>query len=213
MAFFLPEGESGAGVGVLCRDERVEELVTRVDLQFSSLQPLGHSGFPVQYDLNEASVSRNLQKDHAKMQRCLPWFFRTEPESEDFVYWDGDGMKVLHCDHTFELRLQESSLLLHQEGQGRRSSSLIGCFESSYWKGCHVALHEGNNWNFARFMHPQLCMKRFFHVRVRHFLDLLGHVLFFCILPLEQKWQVKKIYGKMRMKFSRLVHPALCFPS
>ena len=54
-----------------------------------------------------------LRKDHAKMQRCLPWFFRTEPESEDFAYWDDDGMKVLHCDHTFELRSQESSLLLH----------------------------------------------------------------------------------------------------
>ena len=104
--------------------------------------------------------------------------FCTEPESEDFAYWDDDGMKVLHCDHTFELRSQESSLLLHQEGQGRRSSSLIGCF-ASYRKGCHVALHEGNNWNFASFMHPQLSMKRFSHVRAHHFLDLLGH--FFCI--------------------------------
>ena len=77
------------------------------------------------------------------MQRCLPCFFRTEPESEDFAYWDGDGMKVLQRDHAFELRSQESSLLLHQEGQGRRSS-LIVCF-ASYRKGCHVALHEGNN--------------------------------------------------------------------
>ena len=33
------------------------------------------------------------------------------------------------------------------------------------------------------------------------------------ILPLEQKWQVKKIYGKMRMKFFLLARPALCFPS
>ena len=74
---------------------------------------------------------------HAKMFAC------TEPESEDFAYWDDHGMKVLHCDHTFELRSQQSSLLLHQEGQGRRSS-LIVCF-ASYRKGCHVALHEGNN--------------------------------------------------------------------
>ena len=101
--------------------------------------------------------------------------FCTEPESEDFAYWDDYGMKV-HCDHTFELRSQESSQLLHQEGQGRRSS-LIGCFASSYWKGCHVALHEGNNLNFASFMHPQLPMKRFSHVRARHFLDLFGHFL------------------------------------
>ena len=100
-------------------------------------------------------------------------------------------MKVLHCDHTFEMRSQESSLLLHQEGQGRRSS-LIGCFASSYWKGCHVALHEGNNWNLASFMHPQLSMKRFCHVGARHLLDLFGHFFLHCSLPIEQKWQVKK---------------------
>ena len=97
------------------------------------------------------------------MQGCLPWFFAP------------NDVKVLHCDHTFELRSQESSLslsLLHQEGQGRRSS-LIDCFASSYWKGCHVALHEGNNWNFASFMHPQLSMKQFSRVRAHHFLDLL----------------------------------------
>ena len=110
------------------------------------------------------------------MRRCLPWFFRTEPESEDFAYWDDDGMKVLHCDHAFELRSQESSLLLHQEGQGRRSS-LIVCF-ASYRKGCHVALHEGSNWNFASFMHHQLSMKRFCHVIAHHVLDLLGHFFF-----------------------------------
>ena len=78
------------------------------------------------------------------MQTCegvCHGLFRTEPESEDFAYWDDDGMKV---DHAFELRSQESSLVLHQEGQGRRSS-LIGCFASSYWEGCHVALHKGNN--------------------------------------------------------------------
>jgi len=49
------------------------------------------------------------------MQKCKDVchvFFRTEPESEDFAYWDDDGMKVLHCDHAFELRSQESSLSL-----------------------------------------------------------------------------------------------------
>ena len=34
-----------------------------------------------------------------------------------------------------------------------------------------------------------------------------------CIFYVEQKRQAKKIYGKMRMNFFRLVHPALCFPS
>ena len=74
----------------------------------------------------EASVSSKYEqtrhvfgKKHANMQGCLPWIFAP------------NDVKVRHCDHTFELRLQESSLLLHQEGQGRRSS-LIRCFESSY---------------------------------------------------------------------------------
>ena len=119
---------------------------------------------------------------HAKMFAMV---FCTEPESEDFAYWDDDGMKVLHCDHAFELRSQESSLLLHQEGQGRRSS-LIDCF-ASYRKGCHVALHEGNNWKFASFMHPQLSMKRFSHVRARHFLDLFGHFLCIAYSPLNKR--------------------------
>ena len=50
-----------------------------------------------------------------KHARMFAMVLRTKPESEDFAYWDDDGMKVLHCDHIFELRSQESSLLLHQD--------------------------------------------------------------------------------------------------
>ena len=147
------------------------------------------------------------------MQTCegvCHGFFRTEPESEDFAYWDDDGMKVLHCDHAFELRSQESSLLLHQEGQGRRSS-LIVCF-ASYRKGCHVALHEGSNWNFASFSIPS-CPRSGSAVLECTILRFVWSFFLRCIFSVEQKRQVKKIYSKMRMKFSRLVHPALCFPS
>ena len=125
------------------------------------------------------------------MQGCLPWFFAP------------NDVKVLHCDHTFELRSQESSLSLS-------TTSRLFCNLLLGRMSCCLAWRQ-QFWNFPSFMHPQLSMKRFCHVRAHHFLDLFGH--FFCTLRLERKWQVKKIYGKMRMKFNRLVHPALCFPS
>ena len=68
----------------------------------------------------EASVSRKYMSKRAmfserscKHAKMFAMVFCTEPESEDFAYWDDDGMKVLHCDHTFELRSQESSLSLY----------------------------------------------------------------------------------------------------
>ena len=44
VAFFLPKRESGVELGMLCRDECVEELVTRVNVQLGPPGPLGQKG-------------------------------------------------------------------------------------------------------------------------------------------------------------------------
>ena len=70
----------------------------------------------LQFQANMSKPSMFFERS-CKNAKMFAMVFCTEPESEDFAYWDDDGMKVLHCDHTFELRSQESSLLLHQEGK------------------------------------------------------------------------------------------------
>jgi len=171
--------------------------------------------FPLSWSFIFKQIGANapcFRKDPANMRGCLPWFFAPNQNQKTshtgmtiackfftvITLLNWGRRRALYC---YIKRDREGDLVwlvVLQAPIGK--DVMLPCMKATILEFCQFhaspAVHEAGlpcqRAPFSRFAWS-------FFLR--------------CIFSVEQKRQVKKIYGKMRMKFSRLVHPALCFTS